>query len=66
MSWRWLQAIIAFAMLFAFGVSMWWFGPPYATRVLGVWMVLTAPLFTVKVTVVPQPRFPAPPEIVRP
>ena len=32
MSWRWLLAIIAFAMLFAFGVSMWWFGPPYATR----------------------------------
>ena len=47
MSWRWLLAIIAFAMLFAFGVSMWRFGPPYATRVLGVWMVLTAPLFLI-------------------
>jgi len=47
MSWRWLLAIVAFAMLFAFGVSMWWFGPVYATRVLGVWMVVTGPLFLV-------------------
>jgi hypothetical protein len=47
MRWRWLLAVIAIGSLVVFAMFLWWFGPFYATRGLGLWMLVSAPLFFV-------------------